>query len=155
MMACSQKLTCVEAGCSNCNVIESDISIGALSPHSCHLHVEPGAKHVPFVYLENYSCLSLCERQQEFNSSTYKWVKYSKLLQILEMKTAISLFLIINLKYVLILDLFAMTVKVWCYCCLRTAFVLTWKINEMEILQSLKWKKMVWNEEKKLSKVEW
>ena len=34
-------LTCIEAGRSNCDVIESNISIGALSPHSCHLHMEP------------------------------------------------------------------------------------------------------------------
>lgn len=49
---CKQQLTCLEAGCYNCNVIEGHISIGALFPGSCYLNMEPGVKHIPVAYLK-------------------------------------------------------------------------------------------------------
>ncbi|TNN84276.1 hypothetical protein EYF80_005603 [Liparis tanakae] len=43
-----QRLTCGEAGRSDRNVIESNVGVGAFLPHSRHLHVESGAKHIPY-----------------------------------------------------------------------------------------------------------
>lgn len=47
--------TCVKARRSNCNVIESNISVGALFPHSCHLNTEPAEKHITNACLEHCS----------------------------------------------------------------------------------------------------